>query len=76
VLHGYVTDQVAHTNCYIARQDPLAIPRDPDQVYFQIVFRVHAQLVSFHATTLHGPLLRLQGERPPPSRIGALILLC
>jgi hypothetical protein len=36
-------------------------------VDLQIVLRVRAQLVSFHATTLHDPILRLQGEGFPPS---------
>jgi len=36
-------------------------------MHLQIVLRVRAQLVSFHATTLHDPILRLQGEGFPPS---------
>jgi hypothetical protein len=31
------------------------------------MFRVRAQLISFHATTLSYPILRLQGEGFPPS---------
>ena len=33
----------------------------------QIMLGVRSQLVSFHATTLHDPILRLQGEGFPPS---------
>jgi hypothetical protein len=42
-------------------------------MYLKIMFRVRAQLVSFHATTLYHPSLRLQGEGFPPSPRETLI---
>jgi len=62
VFHCYLPDQVAHTYRHIARQDLLPIFRKPDQVDFQVVFRVRAYLVPFHATTLHEPSRRLKAR--------------
>jgi len=67
MLHGNLPGQVAHTKRHLSRQHLLPIFRNPHQVDLQIVLRVRAQLVSFHATTLHDPILRLQGEGFPPS---------
>lgn len=67
VLHRYLPDQIAHPNRHLSCQYPLPILRYPHQMDFQIMLRVRAQLISFHATTLHDPILRLQGEGFPPS---------
>src|SRR5262249_1018997 len=73
VLHRDLPDQVAHTKRHLPRQHRLAIFRDPHQMHLQIVLRVRSQLVPFHATTLHDPILRLQGEGFPPSPRETLI---
>lgn len=67
VLHGDLPDQVAHTNRNLAGQYFLAIFRDPYQMNLQVMLRVRSQLISLHATTLHHPILRLQGEGFQPS---------
>jgi hypothetical protein len=61
VLHGYLPNKVAHTNCNLPGQHPLTVFGYPKKVHFQIVFRVRAQLITFHAPTLHDPKARLQG---------------
>ena len=73
VFHCDLPNQVAHTNSHLPRQHCLPVFRDPYQVYFQVVLRVRAQLVPFHAITLHDPILRLQGEGFPPSPMETLI---
>jgi hypothetical protein len=44
-------------------------------MYLQVVLRVRAYLISFHATTLHNPMARLQGGGFPPSPMGTLIIV-
>jgi hypothetical protein len=67
MFHRDLPNQVAHTKRHLPRQHCLPVFRDPYQMYLQIVLRVRAQLVPFHAITLHDPILRLQGEGFPPS---------
>jgi hypothetical protein len=67
LLHRDLPNQVAHTKRHLPRQHPLAILRNPHPVHLQIVLRARSQLVPFHATTLHAPVLRLQSEGFPPS---------
>jgi hypothetical protein len=55
VLHGNLPNQVAHTKRHLPGQHCLSVFRDPYQMYFQIVLRVRAQLVPFHAITLTRP---------------------
>ena len=70
MLHRNLPNQVAHTKRHLSRQHCLSLFRDPHQMDLQIVLRVRAQLVPFHAVTLHDPILRLQGEGFPPSLTG------
>ncbi len=72
MLHRYLPNQVAHTQRHLTRQHLPAVLRNPNKMHFQIALRVRAQLVSFHATTLHDPILRLQGEGFPISPRGTL----
>ncbi len=62
MFHRNLPNQVAHTNRYFTRQHFLAVLGNPYQVNLQIVFRVRAKLVPFHATTLHDPILRLKAR--------------
>ena len=72
MLHRNLPDQVAHTKRYLPRQHLLPVLRNPNQMHLQIVLRLRAQLVPFHATTLHDPVLRLQGEGFQPSPMETL----
>ena len=67
MLHRYLAYQVAHPKRYLPSQYLLAVFGDPNQMHLEIMLRVRAQYVPFHATTLHDPILRLQGEGFPPS---------
>jgi hypothetical protein len=73
MLHRDLPDQVAHAKRDLTCQHLLPVLWNPDKVHLQIVLRVGAQLVSFHATTLHNPKARLQGGGFPPSLMGTLI---
>ena len=73
MLHRDLPNQVARTKRHLARQYLFPIFRNPHQVHLQIVLRVRAQLVPFHATTLHDSVLRLQGEGFPPPPRGTLL---
>lgn len=72
-FHSYLPYKVAHTYRHLPSKHLLAVLRDPDQVNLKIVLRVRAQLIPFHATTLHDPILRLQGEGVRPSPMGTLM---
>ncbi len=72
MLHRDLPNQVAHTKRHLAGKYLLPVFGNPHQVHLQIVLRVRAQLVPFHATTLHDPVLRLQGEGFQPSPRGTL----
>jgi hypothetical protein len=52
-LCGDLPQQVAHTNRYVSRQHRLPVFRNPHQMNLQVAFRVRAQSVMSHATTLH-----------------------
>ena len=51
VLHRDLSDQIAHTNGHLPSQHALPILRDPDQVDFEIGFRVRSVSIPPHATT-------------------------
>jgi hypothetical protein len=76
VLLCYLPKNVAHTNGDVSYQYPLTVFWYPYQMYLQVVLRVRAYLISFHATTLHNPMARLQGGGFPPSPMGTLKDLC
>ena len=62
VLHRYLADQIAHTNCHLSSQHALPVFRDPDQVDFEVRFRVRSMAIPPHATTLPRPSLRLKAR--------------
>ena len=62
VLHRYLSDQIAHTNRHLPSQHALPILRDPDQVDFEVGFRVRSVAIPPHATTLPRPSLRLKAR--------------
>ena len=73
VFHRNLTEPVAHPKDHLPHQDLLPIFRNPYQMHLEIVLRVRSQLLPFHATTSHDPILRLQGEGFPPSPRETLI---
>ena len=62
VLHRDLSDQIAHTNGHLPSQHALPILRDPDQVDFEIGFRVRSVSIPPHATTLPRSSLRLKAR--------------
>lgn len=62
VLHRDLPNQGAHTKRHLPRQHLLPIFRVQTRWTFKSCFVYAAHLVPFHATTLHDPVLRLQGE--------------
>ncbi len=72
VLLCYLPNNVAHTNGDVSYQYLLTVFWYPYQMYLQVVLRVRAYLITFHATTLHNPKARLQGGGFPPSPMGTL----
>ena len=67
-----LTNEIAHTNRYRADEHLFTIFRYPDDVRFQVRFRVRSVPVVTHATTLPRPSLRPKGEGFPPSPEGTL----
>jgi hypothetical protein len=62
VFHRNLTNKVAHTNRYRTHEHLFAIFRYPDQVDFQVRFRVRSVSVVAHATTLPRSSLRLKAR--------------
>ena len=61
MLQGDLPYQVAHTNCHHSGQYRLSVLGHPG-VYLEVAFRVRAQTVLAHATTLHETSLRLKAR--------------
>src|SRR3954451_22853762 len=66
VLPANVTDQVAHSHCYISRQRRPSVLRDPHQMQMNLKYRVRAPSVFRHPLSL--PAARLL--KPSPVRRG------
>jgi hypothetical protein len=66
VLHSYLPNKVAHTNCNLPGQHCLAVLWYPNKAHFQVVFRVRAQLITFHAPhyTILRPAYKTGGHHP------------
>ena len=72
VLHRDLSDQIAHTNGHLPSQHALPILRDPDQVDFEIGFRVRSVSIPPHATTPTTLFSSPEGEGFRPSPEGTL----
>ena len=62
MFHRDLTNQIAHTNRYWTDQHLFTIFRYPNDVRFQVRFRVRSVPVVTHATTIPRPYLRLKAR--------------
>ena len=62
MFHRDLTNEIAHTNRYRTDEHLFTIFRYPDDVRFQVRFRVRSVPVVTHATTLPRPSLRLKAR--------------